>query len=238
MLQSEVQVKYTSCLLKYVTSEFQTLEDGAERKLVVWSDRCTGQNNNWKTIALYQYLVSLKYFSSVEQKFLVTGHSFLPCDRDFALIERNKKNCVVYVPFQWVEVIANARISNNFLVYYMYQEDFVDLQIILAGIFRNPACKITDYVWLKISCDSPTVLQCRKSHNLLQPWISSNLGKRRRGKGDITLPPVTVPLSDLPPLYDGELSLSEAKIKDLLDICRYIPPPYRTFYENLKADKK
>lgn len=82
-----------SCLLKYVSTHFKPMENiGTDRKLIVWSDRCVGQNNNWRMISLYQYLVTMKYFSSVEQKFLTSGHSFLPCDRDFALIERKKKN--------------------------------------------------------------------------------------------------------------------------------------------------
>lgn len=55
-----------------------------------------------------QHLILNKYFTTVELKFLTTGHCFLPCDRDFALIERKKKSAMVYIPDQWVEVIANA----------------------------------------------------------------------------------------------------------------------------------
>ena len=109
--------KIASVLLFYVTENFNRLAAGEERKLVVWSDRCVGQNNNWKMITLLRLLVLEKFFTQIEQKFLTSGHSFLPCDRDFALIERNKKlpyNSSVYIPFQWTDVIAKSRINNPF----------------------------------------------------------------------------------------------------------------------------
>ena len=86
----------SSCILKYIEIHFTPLKPGEARVLIFWSDRCIGQNNNWQMIALMQYLVVGKYFSSVEQKFMTTGHSFLPCDRNFAVIERAKKRAKVY----------------------------------------------------------------------------------------------------------------------------------------------
>lgn len=80
-----------SCIWKYVDGEFSVLQPGQERKLIVWSDRCIGQNNNWRVLNLYAHLVRSQYFTEINQKFLCSGHSFLPCDRDFALIERKKK---------------------------------------------------------------------------------------------------------------------------------------------------
>ena len=43
------------------------------------------------------------------------SHSFLPCHRDFALIEKLAlKNDSVYVPDQWISLIRSARPSNPF----------------------------------------------------------------------------------------------------------------------------
>lgn len=98
----------TLCILSFVTHKFTPLQGNKKRNLIVWSDRCVGQNYNWKIVALMQHLILNKHFTTVEQKFLTTGHSFLPCDRDSALIERKKKSAMVYKPNQWVEVIANA----------------------------------------------------------------------------------------------------------------------------------
>ncbi|KAJ8876706.1 hypothetical protein PR048_021153, partial [Dryococelus australis] len=68
------------------------------------------------------------YFTTIDQNFLVSGHSFLLCDRDFALIGRRKKKSTVYHPNQWLEVIVNA--SPAFSAYYMDKEDFMDLSAI------------------------------------------------------------------------------------------------------------
>ncbi|KAJ8892874.1 hypothetical protein PR048_005455 [Dryococelus australis] len=49
-----------SCLLRYVEEDYTPLREGEERKLVVWSDRCAGQNNNWtmdvNTVSLIDYI--------------------------------------------------------------------------------------------------------------------------------------------------------------------------------------
>ncbi|KAJ8896177.1 hypothetical protein PR048_001520 [Dryococelus australis] len=75
-----------------------------------------------------------KYFTTIDQKFLVSGHSFLPCTRYFALIERKNKKSTVYHPKQWLEVIVNANMA--FSAYYMDKEDFIDLSAI-EGMFKK-----------------------------------------------------------------------------------------------------
>lgn len=69
-----------SCILKYVVDRFSVLQPGQERKLTVWSDRCVGQNNNWRVVNLYAYLVHTRFFTEINQKFLCSANSFLPCD--------------------------------------------------------------------------------------------------------------------------------------------------------------
>jgi hypothetical protein len=54
-----------SCVNKYIRNRFQILEPGAQRTLVVWSDRCVGQNNNYLNVVGYRYLVACGYFTTV-----------------------------------------------------------------------------------------------------------------------------------------------------------------------------
>ncbi|KAJ8888393.1 hypothetical protein PR048_007883 [Dryococelus australis] len=75
-----------------------------------------------------------KYFTTIDQKFLVSDHSFLPCDRDFALNETRKKKSTVSHTKQWLEVIFNA--SPAFSAYCTYKEDFIDLSAI-EGMFKS-----------------------------------------------------------------------------------------------------
>lgn len=63
----------TSCLIQHILHNFSVLQPGQERKLTIWSDRCVGQNNNFKMVILCTYLTYLGYFTEVNQKFLVSG---------------------------------------------------------------------------------------------------------------------------------------------------------------------
>ena len=108
-------------------------------------------------IALMQHLVVNEFFSTVEQKFLTTGHSFLPCDRDFAIIEKAKKGKMVYIPKHWVEVIANSESSNPFEVCMMCTNDFKNIDIILKSLVTTKF-NITEHTWYQIAGDDPTTL--------------------------------------------------------------------------------
>ncbi|CAG7731313.1 unnamed protein product [Allacma fusca] len=75
-----------SCLYRFISTRFQPI--CAERTLVVWSDRCVGQNNNYSMLVFYRKIIQDGYFSNIYQKFAVSGHSYLSCDMDFSFIER------------------------------------------------------------------------------------------------------------------------------------------------------
>ena len=217
-----------SALLLYITENFEPIEPGIDRKLVVWSDRCVGQNNNWKMITLLRLLLLEKYFTQVEQKFLTSGHSFLPCDRDFAIIERQKKTSSVYEPSQWADVIAKSKVRNPFKVIFMHQSFFKDFSSAEKGVWRDPNCKITQSLWIQITSDEINAIRMRKSHNIIQPWSSYSLKKRK------TAPDVS--LSSVEEAYKEPLPVKKEKLKNLLDMCDYIPLKYISFYESLKSE--
>lgn len=72
-----------SCVFRAVTSVHPT-----KNCLTVWIDNCCGQNKNKMMLFLW---MSIGLYKEVNHKFLVSGHSFLDCDRDFALIEKWKR---------------------------------------------------------------------------------------------------------------------------------------------------
>ncbi|XP_071053921.1 uncharacterized protein [Onthophagus taurus] len=45
-------------------------------KLIVYSDNCAGQNKNWTIVCLWQQLIRENFFKSIEDRFLVVGHTF------------------------------------------------------------------------------------------------------------------------------------------------------------------
>ena len=55
------------------------------------------------------HMVAHGYFDLIDHKFLVSGHTFLPSDHDFSLIEKKKKEKEIYVPLQWYSLVDEAR---------------------------------------------------------------------------------------------------------------------------------
>lgn len=105
-----------SCLLRFLNSGFTN-----KKSLILWCDNCDGQNKNKFVLFTLIFLVSIGLFDSIEQRFLVSGHSFMPCDRDFALIEKRKRLMKAYIPEDLIEVIHSARYNPPFEVIDMIQ---------------------------------------------------------------------------------------------------------------------
>lgn len=75
--------------------------------IIVFSDACGGQNhNNTSTRLLMGFTVTDRFNSICPVK----GPSFLPCDRNFAVINRQvRRNDQVYLPKNYDDMIAQAR---------------------------------------------------------------------------------------------------------------------------------
>ena len=197
-----------SCIIKYVTMNYNKLIDGEERKLIVWSDRCVGQNNNWRILNTYCYLAKCGYFTEINQKFLSSGHSFLPCDRDFAIIEKAKKSAKVHVPSDWKYVIADAKVIEPFDIIEMSQNDFKDLTSIEEHLPKNKSSsklQVTKYLWIKYDLDDPYTIYGRASHNVIKPWESFKIFKENWEAK-------TKP-ADLQPVYNALLPITQNKKK-------------------------
>lgn len=75
------------------------MREPTAKRLVVYSDNCGGQNKNRNLISFWRQSVLDGVYESIEHRFLIPGHTRLPCDRDFALIEKQKNRVVqVYSP--------------------------------------------------------------------------------------------------------------------------------------------
>lgn len=101
-----------SCILKYIKSLSPTASH-----LVTYSDSCGGQNRNVYILALWLHIVSSDEYSytTIDQKFMVVGHSYLPNDRDFGSIETaRRKTQHIFVPHDWYDLVVKARRQNPF----------------------------------------------------------------------------------------------------------------------------
>ena len=82
-----------SCLLRY----FQLNREEEKRHLIAYSDSCGGQNKNSTIVSLWLYLILIGRFDCIEHKFLLSGHTYLPVDPDFGVIEKEEENHSAHV---------------------------------------------------------------------------------------------------------------------------------------------
>ena len=124
------------------------MEDQSE--LIAWSDSCGGQNRNIKMALMFLALVEndrLPY-DTITQKFLESGHSFLPNDSDFSDIEKRRKyHPHIYHPQGWYDIIAEARSrANPFHVITMTAESFVSTTLWEQQITNRKSDTMNDKV--------------------------------------------------------------------------------------------
>ncbi|KAF6198240.1 hypothetical protein GE061_007987 [Apolygus lucorum] len=76
---------------------------------------------------LMMLVVAMNYYEKVDLTFLVSGHSYMPCDRDFGIIEKTKKVCKTMVPGEVADMIRDAKSTQPFQVVNMGPADFKNI---------------------------------------------------------------------------------------------------------------
>lgn len=97
-------------------------------ELHLYSDNYGGQNKNHILSRMLFALTDIGKFKKIIQNFPVRGHSFLPCDRDFALINRYmKKRNRIYTPHQFTEYICQKKLD-KFQVVEINSSDIINFK--------------------------------------------------------------------------------------------------------------
>ncbi|KAJ8892471.1 hypothetical protein PR048_005051 [Dryococelus australis] len=103
----------TSLLLTFINHNNEPLDN-----LVLISDSSCGQNKNQTMVNILFTLVHCFHvFKTVTYLFPVRGHSYLPNDQDFSLIDKKKRHIEsVKLPEEWDSIIQEARKNRLHLV--------------------------------------------------------------------------------------------------------------------------
>lgn len=217
-----------SCILYYVKHFVNTT------KLIMYSDQCGGQNRNIKMSVLCQYIVSHPDYTvtEIDHKFMVSGHSYLQCDQDFGLVEKQKKFFKdIYIPDHWSDVVKAARKKNPFTVVKMKSENFFSTKTLETNIVNRKVSNDTTPVqwlkiqWLRFVQSDPFTIRYKYSNNPDVHFSKVNLQKRTS---------VITPILNL--LYPNGRSITKQKKQDLLHLLDYVPPLYHNFFKNLQVN--
>lgn len=221
-----------TCVLTHIMSLPSVVQH-----VILYSDCCSGQNRNqYLTGGLLHTVIQHPYVQVIEQKFLESGHTQMECDAMHSSIEHAKKSTSIYVPDQWDTVIHMARRQKPYTVIPMRFDSFYDLKTHTESNYKNFKTDIQGnrVNWLKVKVlkvtkEFPDEIQIKYEYD--EEFRKINVTRSVRGR-----PPAIA--RDLPK-YGGKLPISEAKKKDLLDLCDslVIPAIYRGFYESLPTSK-
>ena len=194
--------------------------------LYLFSDGCSGQNKNSNVL---HYLYTLVYegkFSKITHVFPVTGHSFLPNDRDFGRTEMKKrKHERIYTCEQWMEVIRKARIRKPFEVVACDTTMFLDWSAHFSPFFKKT---VKDHSKRPLRIQKARVLEYSSAH----PWIKY-VPEGEWYKFSILKRNATPCLPDPAGArkYTAAVALKDKKIIDLKKIVdKYIPLEYKAYY--------
>lgn len=205
-------------------------------ELHLFCDNCAGQNKNHALLRMIMALVEIKKFKKVQVFFPQRGHSFLPCDRDFALIKKQLNRVDrLYTLDEYVElIIKSSKNPEKFLVILVDKSMIYDFQIwfpqfyikttnALECLSRNKTFKqrrtiekflISKYYYFECVSEKSGII---KASEFIDGIVSYHFKLRKNNTIPIQYPKTLV--------YDSSLPILESKMKDLKQLAKYIPEP-------------
>ena len=211
-----------SCLQHYV--DYNHHEN--QTKLLLYSDNCAGQNKNTNVILGCLRLLHSKKFFRIEHRFLVPGHSYLPCDRHFGNIEsRLRREATISGKPHYIRVVANA-IQGGFEVVDMQQKDFLNFDVLQQHVTKRTSKTTTLQKARVIVYDASH----KEGYTLkvsydMEDEADQHPVKLQKGRAAaynrkiFNLSEVAVPRR-----YNHPLPLTAEKLEDIKDLVKYVAP--------------
>lgn len=205
--------------------------------IIAYSDACGGQNRNLKQCLLWLKLLSEPdlQLETIDHKFMVSGHSFLPNDRDFGVIEQYAKNRIKYVPDDWYSIIRRCKTRKPFQLCQMEKTDFISTNFLEKSVTRRKMnCDHEQVSWLKIQWlhfkkSEPYKIFYKETLNECFPFKVMDLLPNKKGRA------TDFKNIELPLLYESSLPINANKKKNMEELYQFIPPLHQEFFKKLKV---
>ena len=223
-----------SCLTHYL----ENFVPARVNKLVIFSDNCGGQNKNINLCLQLLRLVHSQRFDLVKHYFLMPGHSYMPCDRDFGNLETFFKGREIYTTDHYVELMREARRENPFTVVEMSADQFYDLLPLQSLITKTQLSKANFKEGRLFVYRADYKQGMKIHHNYFEDDGNeiSQIVKLQKGKRTTYSPEIFDLTSvDLPQKYPQGVALREDKLADLNHLQQFIPMSYKAWYRDLFA---
>jgi len=205
-----------------------------------YSDSCGGQNRNIVIAAFWAHVVQEMEVQCIDHVFMVSGHSFLPCDEDFGVDEKEKrKNETIFTLSEWIDAAKRARKKGEkFDVTEMPRTAFLDFKVLTKRVVNRKTNTLGEKVewlkirWMRFRKDSPYKMLYKYTVDDADEFKEVNFEKQRKGRQQ------DKPILQLPILYPAGRLISQAKYKDIQDLMKYVPPIHHDFYNSIPHEQR
>ena len=230
-------VEIYSCMYKYLKDHLLNKPD-YPKTLKIFADNCGGQNKNNNICLALLMDIHKNIFERVELSYLVPGHSYNACDREFGHVElKYRTQNEILTPEDYIYWIEHRTNAKNY-VYHMERKDFLNIEIFSTKDTTTRLAYVRptkDKVFQKarqiiIKKSVPYGYILKQDFNVSdEKGTLINVVESGTPKGEFDLSMV-----NLQPKYKTELKLNSLKIKDIrLLVTRYITDSNRIFWDKL-----
>lgn len=222
---NEVATCVDHYIRNYVDKNVETID--------VFTDNCAAQNKNITLCKFFVSLIECGRFKEIRHIFPEPGHSYLPSDQDFAIIEKEaRRHEVVYDTRGWIDIICKA--SHSFQVVHMTYQDFKDYHSHFQHYYRKvprsangSKFAISKYKELHYSHAFPgQVAVCAEMAMDETNYTKFNFKKQNHSCPD---------MSNIASLFSNSRPITEAKLKDIEKLKKFVPAVYHPFYNSLNS---
>ena len=228
----ETEAKRGSCEVASAIFEYISMCDLEKyEEICTFSDACGGQNRNKNIVSFFMYVCETTNIKSWMHIYLESGHSYLPNDTDFGVIERSKnKQIGIYGFDQWKNLIRMC--GFNLFGMNGKVKDWKEVQRNLTFRGSNSVDEKVSWLnikWLKICKDNPGMMFYKTSHATNAEVKEANFAKKNQK-----------PMNEISllPLYEEPIKLTYEKSKDMQWMIQFVPPEYGGLYRSLPHIQK
>lgn len=212
-MYDEQSAKNGSCDVTTLLKLFLDNLHRSVKTLHIFSNNCPGQNKNSVVLQFLTAFAS-KHGITIIHRLPERGYSFWPCDRKFALIEKEKKRIShIYVSNEWYNLVQN--LSRAFKFIRVTQDMIKDYKEYMKLFFKqtlrnkDSVFTISKYKTFKYSGTNETVSTL---HNI-EIYLAEFSIVRLRVKMS------NFEFSKAKNSYNGPISIKPAKLEDVKKVC-------------------
>lgn len=96
-------------VISFLNHYFENILSGNIKHLYLFSDNCCAQNKNTALVQFLFTCANIGRFETITHRFPEPGHSFMPCDRCFGLIEKNTRRTErIFLPQEYEKLVKKT----------------------------------------------------------------------------------------------------------------------------------